>query len=62
VAVAVAAMALKSQTLPARINTHNAIDGLMANAIAKQSAKLRSALVISTGMGGQNAAIVLRSV
>ena len=60
VAVAVAAMALKSQTLPARINTQNAIDGLMANAIAMQSANSRSALVISTGMGGQNAAIVLR--
>lgn len=62
VAVSAGAMALKTQTLPARINTTNAIDGLMAAAAPSQSAKLRSALVISTGMGGQNAAVVLRSL
>ncbi len=61
VSVAAAAMALKTQTLPARINTVNAIDGLQANAAPSQKAKLRTALVISTGMGGQNAAIVLRT-
>ncbi len=60
VAVSAAAMALKSQTLPARMNTRNAIDGMMANAAPSQSAQLRSALIISTGMGGQNAAIVLK--
>jgi 3-oxoacyl-[acyl-carrier-protein] synthase II len=62
VAVAAAAMALKNQTLPARINTRDAIDGLHAGAEASKAAKLRSALVISTGMGGQNAAVVLRSL
>ena len=61
VSVAAAAMALKTQTMPARINTHHAIDGLMANAAPSHSAKLRAALVISTGMGGQNAAVVLRN-
>ncbi len=62
VAVAASAMALKSQTLPARINTSNPIDGLLAGAASSRSAQLRSALVISTGMGGQNAAIVLRTL
>ncbi len=61
VAVAAAAMALHTQTLPARINTTSPIDGLMAHAAQSQSANLRSALVISTGMGGQNAAVVLRA-
>ena len=61
VSVAAAAMALKTQTLPARINTRNPIDGLMAGAAPSQKASLRSALVISSGMGGQNAAIVLRT-
>jgi 3-oxoacyl-[acyl-carrier-protein] synthase II len=62
VSVAAVAMALKTQTLPARINTTNAIDGLMANASPSQPTTLRSVLVLSTGMGGQNAAIVLRAV
>jgi 3-oxoacyl-[acyl-carrier-protein] synthase II len=61
VAVSAAAMALNTQTLPARINTLHAIDGLMAAASPSQPAKLRSALVISTGMGGQNAAVVLQT-
>jgi 3-oxoacyl-[acyl-carrier-protein] synthase II len=62
IAVAAAAMALKTQTLPARINTRHPIEGLLAAAAPSQPAKLRSALVISTGMGGQNAAIVLTTI
>jgi 3-oxoacyl-(acyl-carrier-protein) synthase len=55
-------MALKTQTLPARINTAHAIEGLMANVAPSRKADLRTALVLSTGMGGQNAAIVLQAV
>ena len=55
----VAAMALREQKLPARINTTNAI-GLNANAAPSRNAELRYVLVISTGLGGQNAAIVLK--
>ena len=61
VAVAAAAMALKTQTLPARINTTNPIDGLMAGAAPSQSVSVRSAAVISCGMGGQNAVVILRA-
>lgn len=61
ISVAAAVMALKTQTLPARINTAHAIDGLMANAAPSRQADLRTTLVLSTGMGGQNAAIVLRA-
>lgn len=56
--IAVAAMALKTQTLPARINTTGATD-LHANAAPSRATKLKNILVVSTGMGGQNAALVL---
>jgi 3-oxoacyl-(acyl-carrier-protein) synthase len=55
----VAAMALKTQTLPARLNTSGATQ-LNANASPSRSAALRHILVTSTGLGGQNAALVLR--
>jgi 3-oxoacyl-[acyl-carrier-protein] synthase II len=57
----VAAMALKTQTLPARLNTAGA-KSLNANAGPSQSANLRHVLVTSTGMGGQNAALVLKRI
>jgi len=59
--IAVAAMALKCQLLPARLNTKNA-SGLNANAAPSKPAALNHVLVISTGMGGQNAAIILKRI
>jgi 3-oxoacyl-(acyl-carrier-protein) synthase len=53
-----AAMALKTQTLPARL--HTARSDLNANAASSRSATLNHILVISCGMGGQNAAIVMK--
>jgi 3-oxoacyl-[acyl-carrier-protein] synthase II len=55
----VAAMALKTQTLPARLNASGA-KGLNANAAPSRSANLQHILVTSTGLGGQNAALVLK--
>lgn len=57
--VCVAAMALHKGTLPARLNT-TAADGIDANACDSRAADLKHVLVLSTGFGGQNAAIVLR--
>jgi 3-oxoacyl-[acyl-carrier-protein] synthase II len=59
VSIIAAAMALKTQTLPARLHTSNA-RGLNANAAPSTPANLQHVLVISTGMGGQNAALVLK--
>ena len=59
VAVAVAAKAMKTQTLPARLNTTGA-DGLNADAAPSRSADLRHVLVFTTSQGGQNVALVLR--
>jgi 3-oxoacyl-[acyl-carrier-protein] synthase II len=57
--LAVAAKAIREQTLPARINTTGAL-ALDANAAPSRSAKLEHVMVSVCGMGGQNAAIVLR--
>ncbi len=57
--VAIAAKALKTQTLPARLHTTNAA-GLNANASKSGPAQLRHILVMATGLGGQNAALVLK--
>lgn len=59
VSIIAAAMALKTQTLPARLHAAQA-SGVNANAAPSRSANLNHVLVISTGMGGQNAAIVLK--
>lgn len=56
----VAAKAVSERTLPARLNTSGAA-GLDANAAPSRAAKLDHVLVLSTGLGGQNAAMVLRS-
>jgi 3-oxoacyl-[acyl-carrier-protein] synthase II len=57
--VAIAAQCLRTQTLPARINTKNA--PFEANAAASRSASLKHILVTTTSLGGQTAAIVLRA-
>ncbi len=61
VAVAVAAMALKAQMLPARLNCEVA-DGLDAGACSSRNAALSHILVFSTSQGGQNVAFVLGRV
>ena len=59
IAVAVAAKALAEQTLPGRLNTQNA-DGLDANACEARAASLNHVLVMTTGQGGQNAAVIVK--
>ncbi len=59
VAVAVAANAIKTQTLPARLNT-GAVEGLAAAACPSRPAELKWVLVSQTGQGGQNVAMVLQ--
>jgi 3-oxoacyl-[acyl-carrier-protein] synthase II len=61
ISVAVAAQALATQTLPARLNTA-AADGLDAAACPSRPADLSNVLVFSTSQGGQNVALVLRKV
>lgn len=60
VATAVAAMCLREQRLPARINSETT-PGLDAAKAPARSAALRNILVCTTSFGGQNAALVLRS-
>ena len=59
--VIAAAMSLRTQTLPARLHTSAATD-LDANAVPSRPANLRHILVMSTGVGGQNAALVLKRI
>ena len=56
---ALAALALHHQKLPPVIHRDHPLPGLSGNAPAKD-ADLRHALVLSTGVGGQNTALVLR--
>ncbi|MCC7409275.1 MAG: hypothetical protein IT442_14510 [Phycisphaeraceae bacterium] len=59
---ALAAKALHEQTLPGVINCNQPLPGLETAAANRPTApaNLRHALCLSTGMGGQNAALVLR--
>jgi len=59
VAVAVAANAIKTQTLPARLNT-GPVEGLDAAACPSRPAELNHVLVSQTSQGGQNVAMVLQ--
>jgi len=59
VAVAVAANAIKTQTLPARLNT-GVVEGLAAAACPSRPAELKRVLVSQTSQGGQNVAMVLQ--
>jgi 3-oxoacyl-[acyl-carrier-protein] synthase II len=57
--VAIAAQCLRTQTLPARLNS--SATGFDADAAPSRSASLRTILVSTTSLGGQTAAIVLRA-
>ncbi len=59
IAVAVAANAIRTQTLPARLNTGD-VEGLDAAACPSRSAALGRVLVWQTSQGGQNVALVLQ--
>ncbi len=57
---AVAAKCVKEQFLPARINAGTPMQGILAGRYPGGPANLRHALVASSSMGGQNAALILR--
>ena len=61
ISVAVAAMCLKEQKLPARLNSTNT-NGVNAAATESHDAELRRILVNTTSQGGQNAALILRAM
>ena len=60
-ATALAAECLRRQMLPARIGAEGVpTPGLDAGPVEARPTELRSILVFSTSMGGQNIALVLR--
>jgi 3-oxoacyl-(acyl-carrier-protein) synthase len=59
-AVAVAAMCLKEQKLPARLQAGKPQAGLDAGPAPARPAALRHVLVATSSLGGQNAAVILR--
>ncbi len=56
------ALALKNQRLPARIHGGTPASGLLAGAAPSREAKLQYALLCCGSLGGQNAAVVLKSI
>lgn len=62
VAVAAAALALRHQTLPARLHAGRHDPRVMAGAAPARPAMLRRVLVMTNSLGGQNAALILSAV
>lgn len=60
--LAVGAMLVREQRLPARIHSGRPADGLLAGKASSVSAPIGATLVCSTSLGGQNAAVVLRKM
>ncbi|MBX3379887.1 MAG: hypothetical protein KF805_07310 [Phycisphaeraceae bacterium] len=58
--MAAGALAIKNQKLPARIHKGTPASGLQAGESSEREAGLRYVLVVSSALGGQNAAAVLR--
>jgi len=56
----VATAAMSNQTLPAVINCDQPLEGLLAATTPSHTSKLEHALIVGTGMGGQNAALVIK--
>jgi 3-oxoacyl-[acyl-carrier-protein] synthase II len=56
---AVAAKCVREQRLPARVNAGSPRAWLQAGAAASESRELRNVVVLTTSLGGQNAAVVL---
>ncbi|MCA9309719.1 MAG: hypothetical protein KDA21_00825 [Phycisphaerales bacterium] len=61
VGVCVAALALHHQMLPARINAGKCPADIQSHAAPASDARLRHVLVCTGALGGQNAALILRS-
>jgi 3-oxoacyl-[acyl-carrier-protein] synthase II len=59
ISLSIAAQCIFEQKIPARINSAG-MDGLQAAAAPAADHKIRHAVVLSSSLGGQNAAIVLR--
>lgn len=59
---AVGAMCLREQRLPARLHSGSPMGGLNAGPSPSESRAMRNVLVCTSGMGGQNAAIVLQAM
>lgn len=62
IGVAVGAMCVREQMLPARLHAGSPQDGLDAGAAPARPARLRNVLVVTGSIGGQNAAAVLRAI
>ncbi|MBM4107478.1 MAG: hypothetical protein FJ255_01475 [Phycisphaerae bacterium] len=62
VMTAAAALAIRHQTLPARVHAGTPAPGLLAGAAPSAPAPIREALVCTASLGGQNAAVVLRAL
>ncbi len=62
VMAAAAALALYHQTLPARVHHGRPPQDLLASTAPASHATLREALVCTTSLGGQNAAVILRAI
>ncbi|MFG0329267.1 MAG: beta-ketoacyl-[acyl-carrier-protein] synthase family protein [Phycisphaerales bacterium] len=58
--LAVGALCLHHQTLPARINGESPRDGLDAGTTKSRDARLSHVLCCGSGFGGQNAAVILK--
>lgn len=59
---AVAAMCIREQRLPARLNAGSPLPGLDAGPAPSRPARLRHVLVCTSSLGGQNAALVLSAL
>jgi len=60
--LAAGALCLRHQTLPARMNGENVMDGLDAKTIGQRDAQLDHVLICATGLGGQSTAVVLKKM
>lgn len=60
--LAAAAMAVREQRLPARIHAGACPSDLQAGPVAARPANLRCVLVLTSALGGQNAAVVVKKV
>jgi len=60
--ICLAAKALAEQTIPATINCTEPLEGLRAAAAPSTKADLKYALTYAAGIGGQNAALVLKRI
>ncbi len=58
--IAIAAKAIYEQRIPATLNCDTPLSGLNCQTAPSRELSIRHALVIATGSGGQNAALILR--